>query len=63
MENERLTLTIKEAAKLLGISQSTAYEAARTGRIPVLKFGRRFLVARVPFERNLLGVLPEGCLN
>jgi len=63
MENERLTLTVKEAAKLLGLSRNAVYEAARTGKIPVLKIGRRFLIPRVPFERNLLGVLPPEGIN
>ena len=40
------TLTIEEAAELLGISRSLAYEAARSGELPTLKLGRRILVPR-----------------
>jgi len=40
MEQERLTLTIEETAKLLGIGRQLCYEKAKTGEIPVLKIGR-----------------------
>jgi excisionase family DNA binding protein len=40
----RPTVTIEEAAKLLGISRSLAYEQARKGEIPVLRFNTRFVV-------------------
>lgn len=53
MEEETLTLTISEVAKILGISRSLCYEAARTGQLPVLKFGRRLVVPRYAFEEML----------
>jgi excisionase family DNA binding protein len=60
--NGRATVSVEEAADLLGISRSTAYEAARlyeaskgTAGLPVLRFGRRFLVP-VPRLRALLGI-------
>jgi predicted DNA-binding transcriptional regulator AlpA len=37
MEDGRLTLTIEEAAKLLGIGRQLAYDRARTGEIPALE--------------------------
>ena len=43
---ERLTLTVEEAGRLLGISRGQAYEMARTGGIPVVRFGRRLVVPR-----------------
>jgi excisionase family DNA binding protein len=43
---ERLTLTIPEAARALGIGRSLAYEAARTGELPTIRIGRRLLVLR-----------------
>ncbi len=46
MEDEKLTITVEEAAKLLGISRGLAYEMARAGRLPTLRFGRRLLVPR-----------------
>ena len=41
---ERLTYTIDEAAIILGISRSTAYECARRGQIPFIRLGRRLVV-------------------
>ena len=41
---ERPTLTIKEAAALLGISLHGAYDAAHRGELPVIWIGRRMLV-------------------
>lgn len=46
MEEQRLTLSIEEACKLLGISRNLGYEMARTGRLPTVRFGRRWLVPR-----------------
>jgi excisionase family DNA binding protein len=53
METERLTLTIEETAKLLGIGRQLAYDKAKTGEIPVIKIGRRLLVPRCALERLL----------
>lgn len=53
MEQERLTLTIEETAKLLGIGRQLCYDKAKTGEIPVLKIGRRLLVPRAALERLL----------
>ena len=52
-EDGRLTWTVAEAAKLLGISPTTAYEAARRGELPVRMIGRRMLVPRVALLRLL----------
>jgi excisionase family DNA binding protein len=41
---ERMTITIREAAKLLGIGRSQAYEAAKRGEIPNIRIGKRVLV-------------------
>lgn len=50
----RTTISVEEAASLVGISRSSAYEAARTGELPTLRIGRRFLVP-VAKLRTLLG--------
>jgi len=52
-ERERLTLTVNEAAHLLGISRGLAYELARCGRLPVIRLGRRILIPRVALEKML----------
>ena len=50
---ERLCLSVPEAAKVLGISRGLAYELARSGRLPALRFGRRLLISRAALERML----------
>ena len=55
---ETLTITIDEAARLLGIGRNLAYQAARTGSlasVPVIRVGKRLLVPRAPLERLLAG--------
>ena len=47
----RLTLTVEEAAALLGISRAFAYEAVRRGEIPSIRIGRRVLIPRVALDR------------
>jgi len=53
MQTERLTITVEEAAKKLGISRALAYEMARTGKLPTLRFGRRLVVPQRAIERLL----------
>jgi excisionase family DNA binding protein len=53
MMTERQTLKIEEAAKILGISRNTAYDAVKTGQLPTVKIGRRFLVPKAALERLL----------
>jgi excisionase family DNA binding protein len=52
-DDGRLTWTVTEAAKLLGISPTSAYEAARRGELPVRVIGRRMVVPRVALLRLL----------
>jgi excisionase family DNA binding protein len=53
MEQERLTLTVEQAGELLGISRALAYEMARTGRLPTLRFGKRIVVPKKAIESML----------
>ena len=39
-----LTMSVSDAAILLGVSRSAAYRAAKAGQIPTITFGRRLLV-------------------
>jgi excisionase family DNA binding protein len=50
---KRLTYSVAEAAKVLGIGKASAYEAIRRGEIPSIKFGRRILVPVEALERRL----------
>jgi excisionase family DNA binding protein len=53
--SERLTLTVEEAGRLLGVSRGLAYEAARSGELPTIRLGSRLVVPRV----RLLALLGE----
>lgn len=53
VQKPRATITVMEAARRLGISRNTAYDAARAGQLPHLKIGKRILILAAPFERLL----------
>lgn len=59
-EKERLTLTVEEAAEILGLSRPFAYKLANEGKLPVLRIGRRILVSKVGLLKMLeaAGELP-----
>ena len=44
--SEKETLTVKEAAEVLGIGRGLAYRLANGGTIPTLRLGRRILIPR-----------------
>ena len=44
--DERLTLSITEAAKILRISRGQAYTLANQGKLPVIRLGRKLIVPR-----------------
>lgn len=50
---DRLVFTVEEAAQLLGISRSFAYEAVQRGDIPSMRIGKRILVPKTALERFL----------
>lgn len=51
---EKLTLTVPEAARLLGISRGLAYELVRQGTIPAVALGaKRIVIPRIALERLL----------
>ncbi|MEM7342394.1 MAG: helix-turn-helix domain-containing protein [Actinomycetota bacterium] len=49
--DERLALSVPEAAELLGISRSAAYSCVRSGELPALKMGRRVLIPVAALRR------------
>jgi excisionase family DNA binding protein len=55
---ERLTLTVEETARLIGVSRGACYSAVRAGQSPSIKVGRRVLVPRHKLEA-LLGIENE----
>jgi excisionase family DNA binding protein len=59
-DGRSLTLTIPQAARLLGISISKAYAAARCGDLPTIRLGTRVLVSRRRLEELIDGPGPPG---
>lgn len=45
----RLTMTVEEAAEIVGISRTSAYLCAARGELPTRRFGRRVVVLVAPF--------------
>lgn len=41
---QRVTVTVPEAAAILGIGKNLAYAAVKSGDIPAVKLGRRLVV-------------------
>jgi excisionase family DNA binding protein len=50
-----LTVTVEEAAELLGIGRNSAYEAIKRGELPAVRIGRRLVVPRQALLRMLEG--------
>lgn len=48
-----LCISVEEAAEMLGIGRSKAYEAAQNGRLPVVRWGRALRVVRAGVEELL----------
>jgi excisionase family DNA binding protein len=47
------TVDVPIAGSVLGVSRDSAYEAARRGEIPVLRFGRRIVVPVAALRKML----------
>lgn len=44
--NEKLTLSVEEAGKLLGVSRAIAYQLSHRADFPTLHIGKRILVPK-----------------
>jgi excisionase family DNA binding protein len=55
---KKLTLTVGEAATLIGISRAQAYRCVRSGELKAVQLGRRIVVPIVAVE-ELLGMSIE----
>ena len=51
---QRMTMTVEEAGKTLGISRATAYALARQGRLPAIRISDRRLVVPVKLLMAML---------
>lgn len=52
---EKLVYSVQEAAELLGISKSYAYELVRNGTIPVLELGKKRVIPKEKFNNWING--------
>ncbi len=50
---KKITGTVDEAAKAIGVSRSVAYEGVKTGKIPSMRIGKRIIVLWQPLLRKL----------
>lgn len=48
---DRLTVSVAEAGRRLGISRGLMYEAIRRGEIPSIRIGRRILIPVAPLDK------------
>jgi excisionase family DNA binding protein len=63
LDDEPLTLTIPQAARLLRIGRTKCFEMARSGEIPgVIRFGRAYRISK-PALLRWLGAQPVGNAN
>jgi excisionase family DNA binding protein len=51
--DRRITLTVNETAKRLGIGRNQAYEGIKKGEIPVVRVGRRLLVPVAALDKMM----------
>ena len=52
---KRMVLSVAEAAEVLGISRSLAYDLVARGELPARRFGGRIVVLLRPLQRLLDG--------
>ena len=52
-DGDRLTLSVDEAGKMLGLSRGLMYQAVRKGEIPSIRIGRRILIPCAALHRML----------
>jgi excisionase family DNA binding protein len=57
---QRLTMTVEEAARILGVSRATAYDAVSRGEIPCLRIGRRILIPKPRSTDQLCELVPQN---
>ena len=48
-----LTVSVENAARILGISRGAAYSHARDGSLPTVRLGKRLLVPRAALDKLL----------
>lgn len=56
---QSLALTMKDAAKLVGVDYRTIKQGIDSGTIPTIELGPRRMIPRIPLLR-VFGITPEG---
>jgi len=55
-DDEKLTLSVTECAKKIGISRPLAYQLVKEGRLPSIRIGeKRLVIPKVQLEKFLAG--------
>lgn len=49
------TMTVDEAARLLGVGRNLAYQAVREGQLPAIRLGKRIVIPRAAVLAMLEG--------
>jgi excisionase family DNA binding protein len=57
---KRSTYDVEEAARILGIGRSAAYEAVRRGEIPSIRLGKRVVIPHAALQALLEGRVLSG---
>ena len=60
---ERLVLSVAEAAEMLGISRTLAYELVAREELPALRLGGRIVILLRPLQRLLDGGPVENAVD
>jgi excisionase family DNA binding protein len=55
-----MTLSVEEAAEILGISRAFAYKLVKKDELPTVRLGRRVVVPRRALERLLAAAEADG---
>jgi excisionase family DNA binding protein len=50
---QRLTVSVEEAGRILGISRGAAYARAGDGTLPTIRLGKRLLVPKSALDKML----------
>lgn len=57
---ESATVSVPEAARLLGISRAGAYRAAAAGQLPAIRIGARVVISRARLMEMIEGKRDAG---
>lgn len=58
--SEKLTCSVPEMARLLGVSKTTGYELVKTPGFPAITVGKRVLIYRAGLDRWLEAQVEKG---